>query len=99
MLYARAYLQGRYVKIRTMETTVREASQVAEEWYLDLRERIRRGVQLHEPLFADVVRDFLTDPTVKATRGGPRNLDSLLRWDPDQGEGVWNATEETELSC
>ena len=32
-------------------------------------------------------------------RGGPRNLDSLLRWDPDQGEGVWHATEETELSC
>ena len=32
-------------------------------------------------------------------RGGPRNWDSLLRWDPDQGEGVWNATEETELSC
>ena len=32
-------------------------------------------------------------------RGGPRNLDSLLRWDPDQREGVWNATEETELSC
>ena len=22
-------------------------------------------------------------------RGGPRNWDSLLRWDPDQGEGVW----------
>ena len=32
-------------------------------------------------------------------RGGPRNSDSLLRWDPDQGEGVWNATEATELSC
>ena len=32
-------------------------------------------------------------------RGGPRNWDSLLRWDPDPGEGVWNATEETELSC
>ena len=31
-------------------------------------------------------------------RGGPRNSDRLLRWDPDQGEGVWNATEETELS-
>ena len=31
-------------------------------------------------------------------RGGPRNSDSWLRWDPDQGEGVWNATEETELS-
>ena len=33
-----------------------------------------------------------------AERGGPRNSDRLLRWDPDQGEGVWNATEETELS-
>ena len=30
-------------------------------------------------------------------RGGPRNSDSLLRWNPDQGEGVWHATEETEL--
>ena len=34
-----------------------------------------------------------------AYRGGPRNSDRLLRWDPDQGEGVWHATEETELSC
>ena len=32
-------------------------------------------------------------------RGGPRNWDSLLRWDPDPGEGVWHATEETEFSC
>ena len=32
-------------------------------------------------------------------RGGPRNSGRLLRWDPDQGEGVWHATEETELSC
>ena len=67
MLYARAYLQGRYVAIRTMETTIRQASQIAEEWYFDLRERIRRGVQLHEPLFADVVREFVSDPTVKAS--------------------------------
>ena len=36
---------------------------------------------------------------VHKVRGGPRNSDSLLRWDPDQGEGVWNATEATELSC
>ena len=34
----------------------------------------------------------------KKVRGGPRNSDSLLRWDPDPGEGVWHATEETELS-
>ena len=37
--------------------------------------------------------------TVIDGRGGPRNSDSLLRWDPDQGEGVWNTTEATELSC
>ncbi len=40
-------------------------------------------------------------PTFRAfagDRGGPRNSDSLLRWDPDPGEGVWHATEETELS-
>ena len=35
---------------------------------------------------------------VVGIRGGPRNSDRLLRWDPDRGEGVWNATEETELS-
>ncbi len=35
----------------------------------------------------------------RENRGGPRNSDRLLRWDPDQEEGVWNATEETELSC
>ena len=35
----------------------------------------------------------------EAARGGPRNSDSLLRWDPDPGKGVWHATEETELSC
>ena len=39
------------------------------------------------------------DPTCSTNpRGGPRNSDSLLRWNPDQGKGVWNATEETELS-
>ena len=40
----------------------------------------------------------LEDALETAHRGGPRNSDSLLRWDPDPGEGVWHATEETELS-
>ena len=50
----------------------------------------------------DVVAVFLDGKTfadATMVRGGPRNSDSLLRWDPDQGEGVWNATEATELSC
>ena len=45
-----------------------------------------------------VSNTFDSDCCVEA-RGGPRNSDSLLRWDPDPGEGVWHATEETELSC
>ena len=32
-----------------------------------------------------------------AARGGPRISDRLLRWDPDQREGVWNVPKETEL--
>ena len=32
-----------------------------------------------------------------AVRGGPRNSDRLLRWDPDHREGVWNVPKETEL--
>ena len=43
-------------------------------------------------------RDGGLEPVWKPDgRGGPRNSDSLLRWNPDQGEGVWHATEETEL--
>ena len=52
------------------------------------------------PVEADGTVDAQNAPTAPwKTRGGPRNSDSLLRWDPDQGEGVWNATEATELSC
>ena len=45
------------------------------------------------------VMDEDPDVSQASVRGGPRNSDSLLRWDPDPGKGVWHATEETELSC
>ena len=47
MLYARAYLQGKYVVVRTKETNFARAQAFAENWYLELRDRIRRGEQLH----------------------------------------------------
>jgi hypothetical protein len=50
MLYARAYIQGRYVSMRTMETSIRGASKVAEDWYFELETRVRQGDQLHEPV-------------------------------------------------
>ena len=43
-------------------------------------------------------RSALYARRARAHRGGPRNSDRLLRWDPDPGEGVWHATKETELS-
>ena len=63
------------------------------------REHVLRGY--------DVCTDQIPGSVVKTNdvrievpvRGGPLNSDSLLRWDPDPGEGVWHATEETELSC
>ena len=40
----------------------------------------------------------LQQPVMPAVgRGGPRNSDRLLRWDPDHREGVWNVPKETEL--
>ena len=51
----------------------------------------------HEDLF-DIGEEARPVDGAVEDRGGPRNSDSLLRWDPDPGEGVWHATEETELS-
>ena len=38
------------------------------------------------------------DQSPPTNRGGPRNSDRLLRWDPDHREGVWNVPKETKLA-
>ena len=53
--------------------------------------RLQARLSLDTSRFVDPARN-------DENRGGPRNSDSLRRWDPDPGEGVWQATEETELS-
>ena len=80
MLYARAFVQGRYKVVRTSETTISRATPVAEGWFYDIQNRIRAGEQLHEPLFADVVRDFLTDPTVKASVSAGQHDNYGKKW-------------------
>ena len=55
------------------------------------------------------VVSFLTEPPVVRkiiehlqrtdSRGGPRILDSLLRWNPDREGDVWNAPKETQVSA
>ena len=80
MLYARAFVQGRYKVVRTSETTISRATPVAEGWFYDIQNRIRAGEQLHEPLFADIVRDFLTDHTVKASVSAGQHDNYGKKW-------------------
>ena len=46
-IYARTYMQGKLVLKSTGETTLHAATKIATDWYLDLRDRTRRGEHLH----------------------------------------------------
>lgn len=65
MIYARAYLKGKNdlkgkdVVFRTGQTFVHLAEEVAEHWYLEQRDRIKRGEAIHGRLFSDVAESFL----------------------------------------
>jgi hypothetical protein len=80
MLYARSYQQGRYVSIRTMETGIGAASKVAEDWFYELKARVRRGDQVHEPLFSDIVREFLVDPSIKSAVSDTQHNTYAKKW-------------------
>lgn len=80
MLYARSYVQGRYVSIRTMETGIGAASKFAEAWFYELKTRVRRGDSLHEPLFSDIVRDFLVDPSIKGAVSAGTHGNYAKKW-------------------
>jgi hypothetical protein len=58
-IYARTYIQGKNLVHRTGETRITDATRVATDWFLGLRERVMRGEQLHGVLFAAVVEKFL----------------------------------------
>ena len=50
-----------------------------------------------QPIAARRAANTTSSRKRKGSRGGPRISDRLLRWDPDQREGVWNVPKETEL--
>jgi integrase len=58
-IYARTYLQGRSIIHSTGEVTVHAATKIATDWFLDLRDRIRKGEHLHGRSFADVAEAFI----------------------------------------
>src|ERR1700704_1273976 len=58
-IYARTYVQGRNIVHSTGEVTLHAATKAATDWFLDLRDRIRRGEHLHGRSFADVAEAFI----------------------------------------
>ena len=80
MLYARAYLQGKYVVVRTKETNFARAQAFAENWYLELRDRIRRGEQLHEPTFEAVVERFFAHAKEERTHSESQRRNYEEKW-------------------
>jgi hypothetical protein len=57
-IYASTYLQGKNLVKSTGEITLPAATRVATDWYLDLRDRIRKGECLHGRSFEDLAEAF-----------------------------------------
>lgn len=58
-IFARTYLQGKNVVRSTGEQTIAAATRVATDWYLELRDRIRKGEHLHGRSFAEMADAFI----------------------------------------
>jgi integrase len=59
-IFARTYLQGKSIIHSTGELTVHAATKVATDWFLDLRDRMRKGERLHGRSFASLAEAFIT---------------------------------------
>lgn len=57
---ARTFLQGKLIQKTTGERTLSAATKVATDWYLDLRDKLRKGEHLHGHGFGDMAEKFLT---------------------------------------
>ena len=75
-IYARTYLQGKNIIRSTGEQTVSAATKVATDWYLELRDRVRRGEHLHGRSFADLADAFIAHANqVREVSEGQRRQD------------------------
>ena len=74
-IFARAYLQGKSIVHTTGEQTVAAATKVATDWYLELRDRVRKGEHLHGRSFAHCADAFLehADLVREVSEGQRRN--------------------------
>jgi integrase len=74
-IFGRTYIQGKSVVKSTGERTVRAATKVATDWYLDLFDRMRKGEHLHGRSFADIADAFIihADQVREVSAGQRRN--------------------------
>ena len=75
IISARTFLQGKLVQKSTGERTLHAATKIATDWYLDLRDRTRRGEHLHGRTFAASSEAFLehADLLREVSEGQRRN--------------------------
>jgi hypothetical protein len=75
VISARTFLQGKLVRKSTGERTLSAATKIATDWYLDLRDRARRGEHLHGRSFAASAEAFLdhADQMREVSQGQRRN--------------------------
>jgi hypothetical protein len=75
IISARTFLQGKLVQKSTGERTLHAATKIATDWYLDLRDRTRRGEHLHGRTFAASADAFLehADLLREVSEGQRRN--------------------------
>lgn len=75
IISARTFLQGKLVQKTTGERTVHGATKIATDWYLDLRDRARKGEDLHGKTFAELAEAFIehADQVREVSEGQRRN--------------------------
>jgi hypothetical protein len=74
-IYARTFVQGKSAIHSTGEITLHAATKIATDWYLDLRDRLRKGEDLHGKSFATLAEAFIehADQVREVSEGQRRN--------------------------
>lgn len=59
IITARTFLQGKLIQKTTGERTLHAATKIATDWYLELRDRVRKGEHLHGKTFSEIADAFV----------------------------------------
>ena len=79
-IYGRTFLQGRSIIHSTGERTLLAATKIATDWYLELRDRIRRGEHLYGKSFAEMAEAFITHANQVREVSDGQLLQYQIKW-------------------